>query len=79
MTNIQIPEIPASVSELVRQAESDCEKAFARVEDIERVNTRRVIRAFQEYRVAGRHFAPTTGYGLSLIHISSEEALPTLV
>ena len=63
MTNIQIPEIPASVSELVRQAESDCEKAFARVEDIERVNTRRVIRAFQEYRVAGRHFAPTTGYG----------------
>lgn len=63
MTNIQIPEIPASVSKLVRQAESDCEKAFARVEDIERVNTRRVIRAFQEYRVAGRHFAPTTGYG----------------
>ena len=63
MTNIQIPEIPASVSELVRQAESDCKKAFARVEDIERVNTRRVIRAFQEYRVAGRHFAPTTGYG----------------
>ena len=27
------------------------------------INTRRVIRAFQEYRVAGRHFAPTTGYG----------------
>lgn len=30
---------------------------------IERVNTRRVVRAFQEYRVGARHFAPTTGYG----------------
>ena len=33
------------------------------VEKIERENTRRVIRAFQEHRVAARHFAPSTGYG----------------
>ena len=33
------------------------------MEEIERVNTRRVVRAFQEHRVAARHFAPTTGYG----------------
>ncbi len=63
MSNIRIPEIPASVSELIRRAEEDCQPAFARVEAIERVNTHRVVRAFQEYRVAARHFAPTTGYG----------------
>ena len=63
MTNIHIPEIPASVAALIQRAEADCQPAFARVEAIERINTRRVIRAFQEYRVGARHFAPTTGYG----------------
>ncbi len=63
MTNIHIPEIPASVAALIQRAEADCQSAFARVEAIERINTRRVIRAFQEYRVGARHFAPTTGYG----------------
>ena len=63
MTNIHIPEIPASVAALIQRAEADCQLAFARVEAIERINTRRVIRAFQEYRVGARHFAPTTGYG----------------
>ena len=63
MTNIHIPEIPTSVAALIQRAEADCQSAFARVEAIERINTRRVIRAFQEYRVGARHFAPTTGYG----------------
>ena len=63
MTNIQLPDIPAPVSALVSRAEADCQPAFARVEETERLNTRRVVRAFQEYRVAARHFAPTTGYG----------------
>ena len=63
MSNIRIPEPSAKVAELVRRAEEDCRAAFARVEKIERENTRRVIRAFQEHRVAARHFAPSTGYG----------------
>ena len=63
MMNIQLPDIPAPVAALVARAEADCRPAFARVEEIERVNTRRVVRAFQEHRVAARHFAPTTGYG----------------
>ena len=63
MSNIRMPEIPASVSALVDRAEADCSAAFARVESVERINTRRVIRAFQEHRVSARHFAPTTGYG----------------
>ena len=63
MSNIRIPEPSAKVAELVRRAEEDCSAAFARVEKIERENTRRVIRAFQEHRVAARHFAPSTGYG----------------
>ena len=63
MANIRIPEIPAQVAERIQRAEEDCQTAFARVDAIERVNTRRVVRAFQEYRVGARHFAPTTGYG----------------
>lgn len=63
MTNIHLPEIPESVAALIRRAEADCQTAFARVEAIERANTRRVVRAFQEHRVGARHFAPTTGYG----------------
>lgn len=61
--NIRIPEIPARVSALVERAERDCRDAFRRVDEIERANTRRAIRGFQENRVSERHFAPTTGYG----------------
>ena len=44
--NIQLPDIPASVSALVARAEAECQPALARVEAIERLNTRRVVRAF---------------------------------
>lgn len=63
MTNIRIPEIPASVAALINRAEHDCRDAFARVDGIERENTRRIIRGFQKYRISARHFAPSTGYG----------------
>ena len=63
MSNIKLPAIPDAVREFVDQAERDCAPAFARVDAIEQANTRRVIEAFQEFRVSARHFAPTTGYG----------------
>ncbi|NLF28353.1 MAG: hypothetical protein GX592_10680, partial [Clostridiales bacterium] len=61
--SIRIPEVPARVSALVERAEQDCRDAFRRVDAIERENTMRVIRGFQQNRVSERHFAPTTGYG----------------
>ena len=63
MSKIQIPRVSAAVSALVARAEADCAEVFKRIEDIEMQNTRKVIGAFQKYRVSARHFAPTTGYG----------------
>ena len=43
--------------------EKDCRKLFDRLDDTEAVNTRRILKAFQEENVAVRHFAASEGYG----------------
>lgn len=60
---MKMPEVSPAVEALIARAEADCAQAFARVDAVERFNTRKVISAFQNHRVSGRHFAPTTGYG----------------
>lgn len=55
--------IDPKIERLVDEAERDCAESFARLDRIERHNTRRVLAAFQKHRVSARHFAPTTGYG----------------
>lgn len=64
MSKYELPLISDGVEQLIRNAETDCRDAFRRVDDIEFVNTRKVLAAFQKYRVSARHFAPTTGYGM---------------
>ena len=58
---------PLQISEQVRaladQAERELADQFARVDAIAQANTRRVLAAFQEHRVAESYFAGTTGYG----------------
>ncbi|MBR7150344.1 MAG: methionine gamma-lyase family protein [Oscillospiraceae bacterium] len=56
-------EITKKISRFVDQAEAECADAFARLDAIERANTRKVLAAFQRHRISARHFAPTTGYG----------------
>ncbi len=56
-------EIPERILRLVDEAEAECTAVFARLTAIERLNTRKVLAAFQRHRVSARHFAPTTGYG----------------
>lgn len=48
---------------LVEEAERDCRPFFDKLDETERRNTLRILKSFQEHRVSGRHFAPTTGYG----------------
>lgn len=48
---------------LVAQAQADLAQVCARIDALEQENQARVLRAFQQERVAARHFAPTTGYG----------------
>lgn len=52
-----------NIETLLQEAERDCAPVFAKIDANEAYHTGRVIRAFQKYRVASRHFAPTTGYG----------------
>ena len=49
--------------EIIQRAEEDCAQAFARLDEIERVNTKKILDSFKNHRVSARHFAPTTGYG----------------
>ena len=52
-----------SIQTLVCNAEREAAEAFGRIDQAELFNTRRVLDAFQQFQVAARHFAPTTGYG----------------
>ncbi len=56
-------EISERIARFVDEAEGECAEAFARLDAIERVNTRKVLESFQRHRISARHFAPTTGYG----------------
>ena len=48
---------------LLSRAEADCAGVFSGFSRTERVNTARVLDAFEKNRIGARHFAPSTGYG----------------
>lgn len=52
-----------NIRELVLNAEAKCTEAFRRIDDMDLLNTAKVMDAMQNLGVASRHFAPTTGYG----------------
>ena len=56
-------QISERVRTLAEQAERGLAAQFARIDAIAQTNTRRVLAAFQEHRVAESYFAGTTGYG----------------
>ncbi len=53
----------AELSAFLGQAEQRCAPVFAQLERTEQVTFSRILRAFQQHRVAAQHFAGTTGYG----------------
>lgn len=48
---------------LAKEAQASLGEQFARIDAIAEENTRKVLAAFQEHRVAESYFAGTTGYG----------------
>lgn len=52
-----------TIEQRIAQAEAGLKEQFARIDAMEELGTRRVLKAFQQEQVAYRHFAPTTGYG----------------
>ena len=49
--------------EIISRAERDLTDTFAKLDAIERFNTKKILDSFKNHRVSARHFAPTTGYG----------------
>lgn len=60
---MKLSEIPESVERLAAECEALLAGRFAEIDRTARSNTRRVLEAFQEYRVSEPCFAGTTGYG----------------
>ena len=56
-------EIEQRVSQLGDQAMAELTEQFSHIDAVAAENTRRVLGAFQEHRVAENYFAGTTGYG----------------
>ena len=51
------------MKEFIQKCEAKCAKIFASIDEIALRNQQKILTAFQENRVSGRHFAPSTGYG----------------
>lgn len=47
----------------IARAELELQKVFGQIDQIELVNTQRILDAFREERISYQHFAPSTGYG----------------
>lgn len=60
---MKLSEIPESIEQLAAGCEARLAGRFAEIDRVARANTRRVLEAFQEYRVSEPCFAGTTGYG----------------
>ena len=60
---MRITDIKPEVYEMAQRAQKACGERFAEIDRVAEENTRRVMEAFQEYRVSDSCFAGTTGYG----------------
>ncbi|NLW20101.1 MAG: hypothetical protein GXY84_01825 [Clostridiales bacterium] len=63
------------IDRLIAQAEQDLAPVFTRFEQVEQINTQRVLDAFRARRVAARHFTPSNGYGYDDIGRDTLEGL----
>ncbi|MCL2068878.1 MAG: methionine gamma-lyase family protein, partial [Oscillospiraceae bacterium] len=55
--------ISEQIRRLSREALTDCENAFKRIDDICEENTAKVLMAFRQNRIGSVHLTGTTGYG----------------
>jgi len=52
-----------NIEQKIAQAEAQLQNTFRRIDEIELLNTQKILSAFREERISYRHFAPSTGYG----------------
>ena len=60
---MKLSDIPTEIERLAEDCEAELASRFAEIDRVARINTRRIMEAFQEFRVSESCFAGTTGYG----------------
>lgn len=60
---MKLSDIPTEIERLSEDCEAQLAARFAEIDRVARGNTKRVMEAFQEFRVSEACFAGTTGYG----------------
>lgn len=60
---MKLSDIPTEIERLAEDCEVELASRFAEIDRVARINTRRIMEAFQEFRVSESCFAGTTGYG----------------
>ena len=60
---MKLSDIPTEIERLAEDCEAQLAARFAEIDRAARGNTKRVMEAFQEFRVSAACFAGTTGYG----------------
>lgn len=60
---MKLSDIPTEIERLAEDCEAQLAARFAEIDRVARGNTKRVMEAFQEFRVSEDCFAGTTGYG----------------
>lgn len=60
---MKLSDIPTEIERLAEDCEAQLAARFAEMDRVARGNTKRVMEAFQEFRVSEACFAGTTGYG----------------
>lgn len=60
---MKLSDIPTEIERLAEDCEAQLAARFAEIDRVARSNTKRVMEAFQEFRVSEACFAGTTGYG----------------
>lgn len=60
---MKLSDVPTEIERLAEDCEAQLAARFAEIDRVARGNTKRVMEAFQEFRVSEACFAGTTGYG----------------
>lgn len=60
---MKLSDLPTEIERLAEDCEAQLAARFAEIDRVARGNTKRVMEAFQEFRVSEACFAGTTGYG----------------
>ncbi len=60
---MKLSDIPTNIERLAEDCEAELSGRFAEIDRVSRANTRRIMEAFQEFKVSESCFAGTTGYG----------------